>query len=158
MQIVTIPITPTLLRKYVKEKSNARISKTSIFHIRESITRFITKINKQLLVDNGKITKLSVNHIRTALNKILPQKQDVDVSVDLYFPRKPIHLYLKNVLHETCSADMTIHQDALFYYHSVIETFLSEFVQCVASQMNHAKRKTIQDIDVEYCNSLFNTS
>lgn len=156
MQQEVIPMTPTLLRKYIKEKCKARISKTSIFYIRESISTFIKKLNKQLLIDNGKINKLSVSHIKTAYGKILSQKQDS--SVDLYFPRKPIHAYLKNILHETFSDDLTIPQDSLFFYHSVIESFLSEFIKCVSSQMNHAKRKTIQDIDVEFCNSLLNPS
>ena len=151
-QVEPIRMTPTLLRKFIKEKSEARISKASVFNIRDVISTFVRKLNKQLLIDNGKVGKITVDQVKKAFQNVSVFKAANDsIFSDLYFPVKPIHTYLKQLLKELFTENVLISKDALFFYQSLIELYLREFVQCVTGQMNHAKRKTIQDSDIDFC-------
>tara|TARA_B110000483_G_scaffold10558_1_gene12329 strand:- start:8071 stop:8559 length:489 start_codon:yes stop_codon:yes gene_type:complete len=149
-----IPMRTTTLRKYIKEKSDARISKTAILHIRNSIETFIDKLNRQLLIDrSGKSEKtITATQIQIAYGKTEPSSPP-GCFIDQYFPKKPIHVYIKQKIKDVFCKDTYISQDALFAYQNVIEIHLSRFVTRMAGQMRHAKRKTIQDADVMFCSS-----
>ena len=65
----------TTLRKYIKEKSDARISKTAILHIRNSIETFIDKLNRQLLIDRSGKSEKTITATQEGFQLFFSQKK-----------------------------------------------------------------------------------
>lgn len=152
-EIIDIPISPTLLRRFVHRTTESRVATPAITKLRKESASFVIQVLRYVF-ETTTSTKKTMQDVKTGIEAYACKEQRGFVmptgmqECELFFPKRPMRKYLHKEI-STVNPLACFSQEASQFMQYILEQFLREIVMRCNKCKTIAQKKTIQTSHVE---------